>query len=292
MLFLLNIYLLSINQVVGEDVDDDYVIFLPEKEDSNGDDAVGSDGVRQFVDNVETAKNPNLYKFVVSVIVNNNNMCVGLYVKPTITLTAFCFFDDKITKLNKVKVATWESTETNGKGEIKNIVDMHVHPNFDATTCNYDVVLLKMENPFTSHKAEIIQLKRKVTLPRPGQTCLVVAPFNGVILIKQLSPNKLEMCKGHIEYNRFDTCDQRKNLICLGIKEGVYGAPVICDNSVVGVLPTNIDFDQNFTVVQFLPTYYQWIQNIVGSTRRSSSSNSFNKKGYILYYYSILVIMI
>ncbi|GJQ73128.1 hypothetical protein Trydic_g1756 [Trypoxylus dichotomus] len=232
---------------------------------------VGNPG--QFTGTVLKADDPNMYKYVVSVIVNDHKMGVGTYVKPAIVLTTFCFFDGNITKFHKVKVATWESTKTNEKGEVIDIIEMLIHPNFDDASCNYDVVLLKMDQPFDG--VEEITVDRDVTVPKHDTACISVASYEGNIFIKNLTVKRLDSCQQHAEYKKFEMCSQQSDLICVELAERVFGAPVICDFKLIGILPSNIDIDQNLTVVQFLPSYYQWVQRTAGPLKRSRASTTF-----------------
>lgn len=223
-------------------------------------------------------------KFVVKVIVENQTLAVGSCINHYWVLTAkfFELADDAMF------VTTWDHGWDGVGGQVRAVKNVVVNPLLNTDSCNYDIALLLMNESFTlcDSVGTIDYVPNRK--PTVGDAVILAAGYPEGVQAKSIIVRSSEECDNHISYYLYHKCDFF--MYCLHLAENIYGAPIILDDSLVGVVPS--DIDGNKVVFQFIGEYNDWIRKIVVSRYYNSRGISIHYINYITSIYIIVKVIL
>ncbi|GJQ77264.1 hypothetical protein Trydic_g20689 [Trypoxylus dichotomus] len=215
------------------------------------------------------------YGYSLKILANSFLVGFGVYVKSAWVMTACCLLDTQISSLHKVSVETYDSHRMKKKGgQTRTATAIKIHPKHEEEACNYDVTLLKLATPFDNQGGISIASIAPGAKPSPGSTCIVPTPFNRKIVLTKVTVLDILECKFHEDYETVLGCVENESLFCIQMKERLYGAPIICNEMLVGVLPTNMDTINNLTIIQHIASYKEWIEDTTTVRAKFRSSKA------------------
>lgn len=203
------------------------------------------------------------YKYIVKVVFERASMGVGICLHQHWVLTTK-FYDDNDLLINDIHmyVLTWDSGKRrNGPGQIRNVSEIIVHPLLNTDSCNYNVVLLRLKSPFKSGNSVGLARYRYTYVPEMYETCLILAPYEEEILAKEIDLKPLDDCTDHPYYDLYKRCHINAETYCVMVEEPIYGAPIVCNQIVVGILPSDTDELHHLTAFHHMSAYEDWFDS-------------------------------
>ncbi|GJQ87912.1 hypothetical protein Trydic_g1177 [Trypoxylus dichotomus] len=195
----------------------------------------------------------------VKVMAGKRVMGAGVSVHPNWVLTSK-FFGEMRPKGEILRVSTWDSSKNDGMfGEAREVEEIIDHPKINSAHCNYDLVLLRLEDPFffsVSHG--IVKFKNYPPIYKYNSVH-VAAAYRDTVEVKEVVVKPLDECREHGSYEAYVRCPTHKTLICINISEPVYGAPILLNRKLIGILSSDMDHEVKQATFHYISTYVEWM---------------------------------
>lgn len=128
----------------------------------------------------------NSWGWVVGLYRSNSYFCSGSLIEPDLIITAGHCMIPELTTLSQVTVIAGTNTlsNTDGRGQVRQVKELFLHPDYDNTLRLNDIAIIRLRNPFNmlGSGVTVICLPNAVTAesiakleyPVPGTTLIVI----------------------------------------------------------------------------------------------------------------------
>lgn len=206
------------------------------------------------------------FKFIIKVGYAGKIYKLGVYFRPRYAIVPYTnlFYYDEF----DIYVITWFNNDLHNNKYMRKIVNVITYEDADKD-CDFNLVLLEIEVPFLWDKnIWNVQFMGK-SKPPPDTQCVIANIVLGnmtTIYVTVMDWNESNCSR---ELGFMYGCDI-ESFLCLStettIEFDTIGAPVMCDDKLVGTVPRY--YIDDIIVIQYLPYYLDWIVTNSDNTLR------------------------
>ncbi|GJQ83552.1 hypothetical protein Trydic_g10903 [Trypoxylus dichotomus] len=197
-------------------------------------------------------------RFVVKVIAVNQTLGVGVCIKPTWVLTTKFFEHD----YDVIVVTSWDHTWEGKGGQTRKVSKIIINPLLNTDSCNFDVVLLGLDKAFVPTMSVGMISYKSAAKPKVNDVVTIAASYPDGIQAKEERLRPMHECEMHVSYYLYAKCENP--LYCLTIAENVYGAPILHQGKLIGIVSSEIDAEK--VVFHWIDDYKDWLDQVATST--------------------------